>query len=79
MQAKDEAYFETAIAGFPYMSVRTERIDVVVGSGHRAQTYLYWRGDQLFELPALAQAHAEKPPSIVRLAPLMYVDSGRAR
>jgi hypothetical protein len=51
MQAKDAAYFETAIAGFPYMSVRTERIDVVVGSGHRAQTYLYWRGDQLFELP----------------------------
>jgi hypothetical protein len=51
MQARDGAYFETAIAGFPYMSVRTERIDVVVGSGHRAQTYLYWRGDQLFELP----------------------------
>jgi len=51
MAAKDGAYFETAIAGFPYMSVRTERIDVVVGSGHRAQTYLYWRGDQLFELP----------------------------
>jgi len=51
MEAKDGAYFETAIAGFPYMSVRTERIDVVVGSGHRAQTYLYWRGDQLFELP----------------------------
>ena len=23
--------------------------------------------------------HAEKPPSIVRLAPLMYVDSGCAR
>ncbi len=51
MQAKDGAFFETAIAGFPYMSVRAERIDVVVGSGHRAQTYLYWRGDQLFELP----------------------------
>jgi hypothetical protein len=51
MEAKDGDYFETAIAGFPYMSVRAERIDVVIGSGHRAQTYLYWRGDQLFELP----------------------------
>jgi len=51
MEAKDGAYFQTAIAGFPYMSVRAERMDVVVGSGHRAQTYLYWRGDQLFELP----------------------------
>jgi Cytochrome c554 and c-prime len=52
MDAKDDGYFETAIAGSPpYMSFRTERIDVVVGSGRRAQTYLYWRGDQLFELP----------------------------
>src|SRR5271168_4887641 len=56
MEAKDDGYFETAVAGYPGMSFRsmtfrTERIDVVIGSGHRAQTYLYWRGDQLFELP----------------------------
>jgi Cytochrome c554 and c-prime len=56
MEAKDDGYFETAVAGYPGMSFRdmtfrTERIDLVIGSGHRAQTYLYWRGDQLFELP----------------------------
>jgi hypothetical protein len=28
-----------------------QRFDVVVGSGRRGQTYLYWQGDQLFELP----------------------------
>jgi hypothetical protein len=56
MEAKDDGYFETAVAGSPGMSFRdmtfrTERMDVVIGSGHRAQTYLYWHGDQLFELP----------------------------
>ncbi len=29
----------------------TKSIDIVVGSGRKAQTYLYWDGDQLFELP----------------------------
>jgi hypothetical protein len=28
-----------------------QRFDVVIGSGRRGQTYLYWQGDQLFELP----------------------------
>lgn len=28
-----------------------ERIDVVTGSGNHGQTYLYWRGDALFQLP----------------------------
>ncbi len=30
---------------------RTARIDLVVGSGRRGQTYLYWSNEQLFELP----------------------------
>jgi hypothetical protein len=56
MEAKDDGYFVTAIAATPGMSLRdmsfrTERIDLVIGSGHRAQTYLYWRENQLFELP----------------------------
>jgi hypothetical protein len=29
-----------------------ERFDIVIGSGRHAQTYLYWDGDQLYELPA---------------------------
>jgi cytochrome c553 len=30
---------------------RRERIDIVTGSGIWGQTYLYWRGNQLYELP----------------------------
>ena len=26
-------------------------MDVVVGSGRKEQTYLYWKGDRLFQLP----------------------------
>jgi hypothetical protein len=29
----------------------TERLDLVIGSGGKGQTYLYWREDQLFQLP----------------------------
>jgi Cytochrome c554 and c-prime len=30
---------------------RTERLELVIGSGGKGQTYLYWRDDQLFQLP----------------------------
>lgn len=30
---------------------RTERIDFVIGSGKLGQSYLYWRGNALFQLP----------------------------
>lgn len=30
---------------------RAERFDIVVGSGRHGQTYLYWKGNDLFELP----------------------------
>jgi hypothetical protein len=52
MDARGDAFFETAITGKPDRKKnRTERIDLVIGSGRKGQTYLYWRGDQLFELP----------------------------
>jgi len=52
MSAHDDGYFETAITGFAGSTQeRTERIDLVTGSGKRGQTYLYWQGDRLFELP----------------------------
>jgi hypothetical protein len=52
MDAKGDAFFETAFTGKPgQKKSRTERIDLVIGSGRKGQTYLYWRGDQLFELP----------------------------
>ena len=52
MDARDGRFTETAIAdnGTQHLT-HSEPIDVVVGSGTRGQTYLFWSGDQLFELP----------------------------
>ena len=30
---------------------RTERLELVIGSGGKGQNYLFWRGDELFQLP----------------------------
>jgi hypothetical protein len=52
MEAKDAGYYETAVTGWgKQLLTRTERIDIVTGSGVRGATYLYWQGDQLYELP----------------------------
>lgn len=52
MGAREGGLFETARTGWnPDVYQRTERIDLVTGSGKRGQTYLYWQGDRLFELP----------------------------
>lgn len=52
MEAKYGGLFETAISGWgTEVETRSERIDLITGSGVRGQTYLYWHGDQLFELP----------------------------
>ena len=49
MDARDSGFYQTAyIDGMPR---RTERFGVVVGSGRKAQSYLYWRGSQLLQLP----------------------------
>jgi hypothetical protein len=52
MEAKDGGYYETAVIGWgKQLQTRTERIDIVTGSGVRGATYLYWQGNQLYELP----------------------------
>ena len=49
---KVEGFFQTAVAGTPPVThARTERIGIVVGSGEKGETYLYWSDDQLFQLP----------------------------
>jgi hypothetical protein len=49
---KEDNFFQTAVAGQPpHTNSRSERIAVVVGSGEKGQTYLYWNEDQLFQLP----------------------------
>ncbi len=50
MEQRPDGFYQSArdsVAG----GTRAERIDIVVGSGRRGQTYLYWRNGVLFELP----------------------------
>ena len=52
MEAKDGGFFQTAVQGEqPYISFRSERFGLVVGSGGKGQSFLFWKGDQLFQLP----------------------------
>jgi Cytochrome c554 and c-prime len=52
MDAKASGFYETAVFWQPpNQKTRTERIDFVTGSGEKGQTYLYWQGNQLFQLP----------------------------
>lgn len=52
MEQKGDAFFQTAVEGKPpHAESRTERFGLVVGSGGKGQTYLYWTGDRLFQLP----------------------------
>jgi hypothetical protein len=52
MEAKDGGFFQTAVQGqLPYTTSRTERFGLVVGSGGKGQTFLFWKADLLFQLP----------------------------
>ena len=52
MDREGDKYYETAITGFSSrFQQRRESIELITGSGKRGQTFLYWQGDQLFELP----------------------------
>jgi hypothetical protein len=52
MESRKDGLFEVARSGWgSHVYERAERIDLVTGSGARGQTYLYWKGDRLFELP----------------------------
>ena len=39
---------------------QSERFDIVIGSGKIGQSYLYWRGDRLFQLPVSHSADTGK-------------------
>jgi hypothetical protein len=52
MDARNGSYYQTAVVGSGELQTRrSERIGLVIGSGTRGQTYLYWAGDKLYELP----------------------------
>lgn len=50
MEKRKDAFYQTGVDSAHSWS-RTELIDLVVGSGRRGQSYLYWRNRLLFELP----------------------------
>lgn len=50
MEAKKDGFFQTAILGSA--ATISKPFDLVVGSGRKGQTYLYWdKNDQLYQLP----------------------------
>jgi len=52
MEEKNGSFYQSAVTGWgSQLQTRTERMDLMTGSGVRGATYLYWQGDQLFELP----------------------------
>ena len=53
MDARRDGFFQTAVLGTPPDTISvSERFDLVIGSGRKGQTYLYWnKDDQLFQLP----------------------------
>jgi hypothetical protein len=53
MESTDAGMIQTAIVGAEGGdATRSERIDIVIGSGRKGQTYLSWRdGERLFQLP----------------------------
>lgn len=53
MEARNDGFYQTGILGTPPDSISiSERFDIVIGSGRKGQTYLYWgQDDQLFQLP----------------------------
>jgi hypothetical protein len=50
MERRNETFVQTGVDSSRSAS-RTERIDLVIGSGRRGQSYLFWRSGLLFELP----------------------------
>lgn len=50
MERRADVFYQTGWDSTSGRS-RSERMDLVIGSGRRGQTYLYWRNGLLFELP----------------------------
>lgn len=48
-----DGFYQSAvnIADPQHLNGEAQKFDIVVGSGRHGQTFLYWKGDQLFELP----------------------------
>lgn len=52
MTKRPDGYYQTAVGVTPEGKIeRTEQIALVMGSSKVGQSYLYWRGDELYQLP----------------------------
>lgn len=50
--SKETAFFQTSVSDSPTgKSTHTERLDLIIGSGGKGQTYLFWKENKLFQLP----------------------------
>jgi predicted CXXCH cytochrome family protein len=49
MEKKNDHFFQTA--QFNGNTMESEAFAIVIGSGRKGQSYLYWDGDRLFQLP----------------------------
>src|ERR1700754_4053835 len=46
MEARNDVFFQTGVLGTPPDTISvSERFDLVIGSGRKGQTYLYWNKD----------------------------------
>src|SRR5215510_8461937 len=50
LERRDASYYQTAVDSSKQRS-RTEPFDIVIGSGRKGQSYLYWKEGLLFQLP----------------------------
>jgi hypothetical protein len=48
MEERDSGLYQVAVTA---RGREAHRFDIAVGSGRKAQTYLYWKGDGVFQLP----------------------------
>jgi len=53
MEQGRDGFFQTANYKGATTQTFTRPVQIVVGSGERAQTYLFWEGDRLFQLPGM--------------------------
>ncbi len=52
LDARNGGFFQTAVFGEPpHTREHSEPFAIVIGSGGKGQTYLYWKADELFQLP----------------------------
>ncbi len=61
MEKRRNGFYQAAYQGLKSNTpIRSERFDLVTGSGRRGQTYLYWSGNRLYQLPVSYLAAADR-------------------